>query len=340
MTISADMTRTSLLCFLIAVGCGSGAAKTNDGGADAGLTAQQACGDLAQAECTERTSCSGGANITRVFGNLNECIIRETLTCLDGLAAPQTGNSPALVEQCVIAFGTYSCADYFNNNPPAVCAAIGPRSTGAVCAVNGQCASGYCAGTKNTLCGTCAEPPAAGASCASSSCGHDQMCVDATMLCEGYGTTGAACDADTPCGNGLDCVGDVASTSEPGTCQAAAAGAATPCGGTMPGCDGTQGWFCGGPAGAKTCMAVTFVGDTMPCGSLSATSFAGCTAGSCYTSTGVAGAGQTGTCKTDVLEGAGCDTVLGPACLLPARCVTSGDASAGTCTLPSGATCG
>jgi hypothetical protein len=332
--------RTSVLCVVLAVGCGSAASKATDGGGVAGPTAQQACADMAQAECAERMSCSGGANIERTFGNLDECTIRETLACLNGLAAPQTGNSPALIEQCVAAFGTYSCADYFNDNPPAACTVVGARPAGAVCEFNGQCASGYCSGTKDTLCGTCSAPPAAGASCAASNCGHAQTCVDATLMCESYRTIGSACDAAGPCGSGLVCVGAVAATSTPGTCQAAAEGVGTACGGTMPGCDGGMGWFCGGAAGAKTCMAVSYVGDTMPCGDLSPTSFADCTAGGCYTGTGIAGTGQTGTCKTDALEGAGCDTVLGPGCLTPARCVTNGDGSAGTCALPTGATCG
>ena len=332
------------LTIIALAGCGSSSSKSTDGGPDAdassGPTIQQACSDVAQAECTKRMSCSGSDSITRAFGTMENCIAREVLSCTNGLAAPQTGNSPTLVEQCVAAFATYSCSDFFNNNPPAPCAATGPRATGAVCAFNGQCASGYCAGIKGASCGTCQAPPAPGTSCLASACGHGQTCAQGTMMCEALGALNASCDATDPCGEGLTCVGAVASTSTPGTCQAAIETAGMACGGTMPGCDGTNGLFCGGPSGTKTCMAITYVGDNIPCGDLSSTSHAECTAGGCYTSTGPAGAGETGTCKSDAADGTACDTVLGPGCITPARCVTTGDASAGTCTIPLGSTCG
>jgi hypothetical protein len=116
----------------------------------------------------------------------------------------------------------------------------------------------------------------------------------------------------------------------------------TPCGGgTAPGCDGTNGLFCGGTTGSKTCMAITYVTAGMPCGDLSSTSHAECIAGGCYTATGSAGSGETGTCKADAADGTACDSVLGPGCITPARCVLTGDGgSVGTCEIPLGSTCG
>jgi hypothetical protein len=334
------VSRVPLVAVLLALGgCGSTSSKSVDGGDDAGPTIQQACSDIAQAECTKRMSCSGGDSITRVFGTMENCVAREMLSCTNGLTAPQTGNSPGLVEQCVAAFATYSCADFFNDNPPAVCAATGPRATGAACAFNGQCASGYCAEIKNASCGTCQAPPSSGASCDGTSCGHDQACVQATTMCEAEGALNGSCDANDPCGYGLSCVGDVASTSTPGTCQAVGETAGAACGGTMPGCDGTSGLFCGGTAGAKTCMTISYVGDGVACGDLTSTSHAECIAGGCYTSTGPAGSGQTGTCKADTADGTACDIVLGPGCVTPSRCVINGDGSAGTCTIPLGSSC-
>ena len=203
-------------------GCGASQSKSTDGGGDSPVapTIEQACNDIAQAQCTKRMTCSGGDSVTRVFGTMENCLAREMLSCTNGLSAPQTGNTPTLVEACVAAFATYSCADFFNNNPPAPCAATGPRAIGATCAFNGQCASGYCQGLKNSSCGTCEAPPSAGASCASSGCWHEQACVGATTMCAAYGALNASCDADDPCGYGLTCVGAVASTSTPGTCQA------------------------------------------------------------------------------------------------------------------------
>jgi hypothetical protein len=340
---SSTAPKAFLAVALVAIGgCGSTSSKSTDGGSDSPIapTIEQACSDIAQAECTKRMTCSGGDSVTRVFGTMENCIAREMLSCTNGLSAPQTGNSPVLVEACVAAFATYSCADFFNNNPPGSCVATGLRATGAACAFSAQCASAYCQGLKNSSCGTCEAPPAPGAPCDSSSCWHDQTCVGATTMCAADGVLNASCDANDPCGYGLTCVGAVASTSTPGTCQAAVEATGTACGGTMSGCDGTSGLFCGGASGSKTCMAITYVGDGMPCGDLSSTSHAECIAGGCYTSTGSAGSGQTGTCKSDTADGTACDTVLGPGCVTPARCVISGDGSAGTCEIPLGSTCG
>jgi hypothetical protein len=108
----------------------------------------------------------------------------------------------------------------------------------------------------------------------------------------------------------------------------------------MVNCDPTLGLACLGGAGAKTCTAIQYVGDGMPCGLLSASSFVGCSNGTCYTATGVATGADQGTCKANATDGAGCDTTVGPVCLTPARCVTTGASTSGTCTVPDGHTCG
>jgi hypothetical protein len=89
-------------------------------------------------------------------------------------------------------------------------------------------------------------------------------------------------------------------------------------------------------------MAISYVGPGAVCGEISNGSHAECIAGGCYTSTGSAGSGETGTCKSDAADGTACDIVLGPGCVTPARCVLTGadGGSAGTCEIPLGATCG
>lgn len=162
------------------------------------------------------------------------------------------------------------------------------------------------------------------------------------MTCADVGILNGSCDTNDPCGNGLSCVG-VSSTSTQGTCEVALGTAGAACGGgAMPSCNGSLGLACVGPSGSKTCVSIDYVGDGMPCGNLSNTSFALCKAGTCYTTTGVASGSQTGTCKLDAIEGAACDTVLGPSCMTPARCVTvsDGGGTSGLCTLPTGRTCG
>jgi hypothetical protein len=322
-----------------AAGCGS--ISSNNPDAATGTTPAAACAALANAECGKRMTCSNGANITRAFGDMNTCIARETLSCMGALAAPGTGNNVSLTMQCVAAFATLACNDFFDGKIPSVCAPSGPRAAGQPCAFNAQCASAFCGRVKNSLCGTCADAPTDGTSCQSSGCGHGQTCVDATQTCVAYGALNASCDGGHPCGNGLSCVGAMASTSTPGACHLAVGELGAACGGTMPGCDATLGLFCGGAAGAKTCMTTPYEDDGAACGTRTSTSFAACKSGGCYTDTGVAGSGDMGTCKADGIEGAPCDSLLGPACLTPARCVpTTSGGTAGICTLPNGASCG
>jgi hypothetical protein len=330
-----------VLASVFAIGCGS-----SGSGGDAGPTVSgdQACTDLANTRCTERSMCSAhaggtgaGASVVRMYGDIPTCITREALGCKNGLAAPATGNSPALVEQCVAQFATYSCQDFFDNNPPAHCAVTGARANGATCVFNGQCGSGYCQGTKNAVCGTCADPPQPGADCTASSCWHNQNCLGSTMTCAAVVSMNGACDSSMPCDNGLTCVGGSSTTT--GTCQPAGALVGAPCGGTMPGCDGTLGLYCAGAAGSKACAAITFVGDGQPCGTLASGMRVGCSAGECYTATGAAGATDTGSCKASVDAPNACDIVLGPGCLPPARCVVTGTGSAGTCIVPTADMC-
>ena len=114
--------------------------------------------------------------------------------------------------------------------------------------------------------------------------------------------------------------------------------AGTPCGGTMAGCDGSKGLYCGGAVEAKTCMNINYVAAGMPCGTLVDGSFQGCAgAGTCYTATGFALAREMGTCEAPAPDDGACDTAVGPGCLPPARCIPSGAGTAGQCTVPAGA---
>lgn len=302
----------------------------------AAVTAEEACADLAAVQCMKRSACSDGADITRAFGDMGTCLARERIACLDALAAPATGQSPARVETCVAAFAGYSCADFAANQPPAECAPTGARALGGTCAFNAQCASGFCARAANAQCGVCATPPAAGDPCDDAGCGHGLTCIAAGTgsVCRAPGALAAPCDPSDPCGAGLSCAGDTAAL---GTCQSAVVETGARCGGNLPDCDGALGLHCGG--GDGRCLLAGFVTDGMPCGATGDDAFAECTQGGCYTASGAATAGQPGTCKADAPDGAPCDAVLGPGCTPPARCVaTSG--TAGRCTIPLGPSCG
>ena len=131
-----------LLC---AAGCG-------------GTSADSACADVAAARCAQRSTCSNGIGVTKVYGDMTTCLAREKLGCTNALAAKGTGNTPDRTEQCVAALKTESCADYFAGNVPAACINTGTLTDGSGCAFAGQCSSTYCVGLTDAACGTCGRP--------------------------------------------------------------------------------------------------------------------------------------------------------------------------------------
>ena len=118
--------------------CGKVTSTNTDGGGDGGLTADQACATLAQAECGKRDSCSNGTSITRVYGEMSVCLTRAALECTTRLAAPNTGASPQTVNKCAADYAALSCNDFFDDKLPADCAPSGPGTNGQPCAFNGQ----------------------------------------------------------------------------------------------------------------------------------------------------------------------------------------------------------
>ena len=354
---------------LAANGCGS---------SSSGVSIATACAEVAQARCTEASICSlaaestgTGFNILANYGDLATCVVRQKLNCTNALAAPQNGNTPAQLQQCTAALFGLSCMDFFDNQPPDVCTPTGPRASSSPCTFNGQCMSGSCNGTKSTVCGTCGDPPVAGADCSDSTCADGYRCVAATNECQLALSSNGACDSGHPCERGLSCMGENTKTMTAGTCETAGASVGVACGGTLPGCDPTRGLYCGGPAGAKTCMqiiypgyngSVTVDGGATPtatdggdgstagaaptpagtaCSQLADGSRVGCVAGDCYTSTGLATGSDLGACQPFAADKGACDTSVGPGCMFPARCVvfTTGNGTAGTCVVPDANAC-
>jgi hypothetical protein len=346
---------------IAAAGCGS----SNSSGASIAT----ACAAVAAARCGQASLCSlpdgepgTGYNILENYGDMPTCVAQQTTNCTNALMAPQNGNNPTLVENCVSALAGSSCQDFFDNLPPAACTPTGPRANDAPCTFNGQCMSGYCNGTKTSVCGTCGPAPAVGADCTSSTCAYGDRCVAAVSACEAVVSTNQSCDPSNPCDRGLSCVGEDTKTMTAGTCETAGTRIGVPCGGTMPGCDPTRGLYCGGPTGAKTCQRVVYPnyngsvadggsvatdggsdGGTAPtptgtpCGTLADGSHVGCVAGNCYEPSG----SNMGTCKELAHNGDTCDTSVGPGCMFPARCVTGGGdgSTSGTCVVPIATVC-
>jgi hypothetical protein len=329
-----------LASILLVTACGG---ATLPAAPDASDDSDPPCSEYAQAYCNMRQSCSNGELITRDWGDMTTCLTRETLACNDGLGAPHTGQTKALIEQCTAAMPSYACADILDNNLPDVCNAMGPGATGAPCTFNAQCATGYCSNDRYTTCGTCAAPPATQSSCATSNCGHQQACIwneKVINLCEPYVPSGAACGAygNPLCQADLTCAGASSATGQEGTCQAPVGTVGATCGSQNMnlGCDNTIGLWCIGNSGGASCISVNYAGDGMPCGYV-AGGVTECASGTCYSSGGpyfTYVGPSTGTCKAYAADGLACDTAVGPECLSPARCVTSGGATTGICTVP------
>jgi hypothetical protein len=318
------MTMRAMVLFL---GCAAGC-----GGSGSSSGVDQACANLATARCMQRQSCSNGASITRVYGDLATCLSREKLQCKIAFAASGSNRSLASTETCAAAYATQSCGDFYANIVPDECQIMGTRASGQSCAFGAQCASDFCVDDKTSPCGSCGAPPLPGTSCLNSGCDQNQECVAGTGLCQSYGASGDGCDDGHPCGGGLSCAGAM--------CQTAVAQLGASCGGKLPGCDAFKGLSCAGMVGMKSCVAIVLAGDGQPCGNQSDGSFVNCAAGTCYTSTGVVLSGQTGMCKANAADGAACDVALGPSCVGPARCFVGGAGTSGVCTVPDASVCG
>jgi hypothetical protein len=326
--------RAAIVVAVAALGAGCGSVTAPP------LTAMEACGDLAQAMCGKRATCTNGAGITRINGDMSTCIAEEQQMCMLALSAPDTGNSPDNTKKCVTAIGSWSCTDYLNGNPPAACTPAGTRPNSMPCTFNGQCGSAFCLRDKTSVCGTCQAPPSIGDACLDGNCAHNQTCVGSPKTCQALVAGGQPCDGAT-CSAGYNCVGTDTVNMGAGTCEMAGATVGTACGTGTPQCAGPLGLACSGPNGSKTCMMITYGADGAACGPSTADVVrALCTAGGCYTATGQASEADPGTCKADVDPGSACDTTVGPACKPPGRCVVVPNSTAGTCMTPDPSICG
>jgi len=341
-------------------GTSAGTAPTSDAGAstdatsDAAADGTQACTDYATARCQKSDSCTAGLASRERFGDMATCIARGVLGCKAALAAADTAATPAFFASCAQALPASSCADFQDavNVPEACLNLAGPRTNGAACTNNAQCASSWCLVAPNAACGTCQDRPAAGAACTvDAECGARGLFCSKANTCQPLQAANAPCDDTRVCGAALSCVGQT--KTQPGTCQPAVATVGAACDpkkATGPGCDNRIGLFCGLD---DKCAADALVMATEACGTLvdsdggvadggaseagaKEVTVARCLSGASCSPTTAA----KGTCVAPAADGAACDTVNGPPCLAPARCITTSDAStAGTCQLPGTAIC-
>lgn len=317
-----------IMILSLSIGCSSSAP-----GADAGLTAEQACAAVSAARCTKLMSCSAADLMVR-WGDLAVCETREALACEAGLAAPATAATPLTAIGCADAITAQACGDFLGKDPPAACLPVaGPAPVGAGCSFASQCASQFCAISATALCGSCQLPPQVGTSCASSGCGPTLTCVPATMTCQRPVAAAGACSRSLPCGAGLQCVG--ATMSAMGVCQASVTTSGAACDPqrkTGPDCSGPAGLTC--DRMTKQCVVQPIVASGT-CGLVNNIEVR-CAGGATCS---IAALATTGTCVAPAADGTACDAAIGPTCLAPARCVPAGSGTAGTCTLAGSATC-
>ncbi|HEY3821119.1 MAG TPA: hypothetical protein VGL81_28335 [Polyangiaceae bacterium] len=332
------------------------ACSDGSGPPSSGVSAAQACADNAHARCTQLESCSPTDVLLR-YGSEGTCETREAENCTTALAEPLNGNTPDALEACAGAYAGWACAEYLSdeNIPKACRQQLGPIVDGGSCAIDGQCESGFCGIVPGSACGTCAAVPKVGASCAElTACGPGQACTADTFACVLFGARGAACGRGSLCGVGLSCVG--ADPGAQGTCEQAGEEVGTACDPTSKAhsaCDRNAGLVCntgtesadggadddggaeaGTEAGAeeagippRTCQQVIIAAAGQPCGNDLGGQPVYCQAGGVCT-----GANGTtpGVCTAAAADGAPCDTINGPTCATPARCIGDGGTT-GTC---------
>jgi hypothetical protein len=313
----------------------TGGGSDGSTGADAGVTAAKACADTAHTRCEAIDSCSNGEGTILRYGSETECEARLSAQCLQNLAAPSTGASPATVEACSVATPAESCFQILGDDPVAACVPkAGTIVNGSPCFTSAQCVSTYCAVAATATCGQCAPVPAAGDSCSvTADCGARGGLVCASGTCVAYADAGATCNAQTaPCAPGAACVTPDGGTA---TCQAQGTTVGAACNGSnegSPTCNGSSGLACYKGA----CATVTFVTAGSVCGGNVDGGVVRCAAeGICA---GV-DAGVASACLGPASDDSACDTVSGPGCLLPAKCVVTDGGTGGTCLTASATSC-
>ncbi len=325
---------------VVSAGCGgSGAGTTTSmgtGGEGGSPTIDSACAEIAKARCEKLDSCSDDYLVKVRYGDVATCEDRVAANCRSSLAADGTGNSASADEACAQSYAGEACVDLENDKLTTACRTkAGALADGAACAFSAQCASAFCLTQDAQPCGTCAPAPKDGDPCTTTAqCGPNQGCASYSGQCTTFAAIGEACGLGKLCGAGASCVGGSATVT--GTCRAAMAKAGDACDSTLEaasGCDANLGLDC--DSTSQKCVAISLAEDGQPCGTVSGVTV-GCAAGGrCFI---VDGSG-TGTCKAAAKDGAACDTTNGPGCLLPARCVTKGASTAGTCQLDSAKAC-
>jgi hypothetical protein len=325
---------------VVAAGVGSVACSgSSSGGGGNSAANAAACAALAKSVCGELQMCNPYV-LDGDYGDEPTCETRQVLNCTNALAAPSTGATASSENACAMADMSLSCSDDLNHVTPAPCnVQPGTAANQSACAFSGQCQSAFCAISPGAACGVCATPPMPGSSCANlTTCGTGLVCSGG--LCEAYVASGGACGKNAPCGAGLSCVGETATAM--GKCMTAGNTVGATCDPLLKtggGCDRDLGLTCN--TVTKKCATIVKAMPGQNCGNNVGTKTAGYQIVEC-------GGGGAATCAQNKCvqvagDGQACDTVAGPDCMAPARCIgmAAGDAggTTGMCGVPDGTKC-
>jgi hypothetical protein len=302
-----------LLAAVIA-GCGSSTSRSDA----APGTPAAACGDYATKFCARFEACAPG--LMPLFGldSMAACATDYRGSCEAGLAAPQTGNTPSLVEQCGDGLGTMTCPQFLSSSNIAPCFPHGGTiADGGACSDSWQCASGRCTVLDPAQCGTCVPQAAVGEPCTGIVCGDNLVC---SATAPGAPTTVCTPPVDLggPCNDGAVCAVNATCDGTTHTCTKLPAVNAA--------CDPASVYFCD-PAGplafcdptTSRCVATPVVA---PGGACDPTGTANTCAGVCLSYADASG----GTCTATI--------PLGGACGAGDVCVSGYPCADGVCAVP------
>jgi hypothetical protein len=171
---------------------------------DSGPTTDTACSSFAATLCATTQMCNAAA-VTIAFGSVDDCKARLVASCTAAASAPSTGITPAKIQSCADAEKSLACSEYYKTGISTVCQPItGSLANGSPCLDDAQCQTSFCTKAANTLCGTCAAPPAAGAPCANGKCPNGLRC-NASDVCAAAATSGQKCTGSADCEGDLTC---------------------------------------------------------------------------------------------------------------------------------------
>ena len=148
-------------------GGGGGPGTAGGGGRGTGGGPGTACNDYVAKYCARAQACEPGALTLAGFTSPADCASYFLPYCNDAFAAPHTGETVALLQQCGDGIAALSCTDFLQKGVvvPACRPQGGTIANGGSCNNDWQCASGSCWDLYVDSCGTCAEVTSVGQPC-------------------------------------------------------------------------------------------------------------------------------------------------------------------------------